>query len=259
LKQSWAAHFASTKSFEYGSPSDHPFEWSILLKNWDTTLPVILGIIVCLRQVRRNALLIIPVAWFVLTLVVFGIHKPWWSYYYVHNAVPLCWCAAIGIEAVVKQWARGDARPPWFAVGTAAAGLCAAGIAVWMGARVCLQISKIRSSPQIYSSLVIKEVERYNQFTKFIYTDEPAYSFHTGIPMPPSLAVLTLKRLWSGEMTNARIVEELRTSQPGVLLLKNQTQELPFSDWMNAEYRLVYQDGRHNLYAHKSIVGKVKW
>src|SRR5260221_10937328 len=58
----------------------------------------------------------------------------------------------------------------------------------------------------------------------------------------------SLKRLWSGDMTNARLVEELRLSQPGVLLLKNQTAELPFSDWMSTEYRLVYQDGKHNLY-----------
>jgi len=60
-------------------------------------------------------------------------------------------------------------------------------------------------------------------------------------------------------MTNARLVEELRMSKPGVLLLKNQTVELPFSDWMQSEYRLVYQDGKHNLYARRDIVGKAKW
>jgi len=213
---------------------------------------------------------------------VFGFHKPWWSYYYIHNAVPLCWCAAIGIAAVVQTIGfrrslllplvldRGEGRGEesirsrsFFARRRipviALAGVCGLLIAGWMGARVYLQISKIRSEPKIFSSLVIKEVERYKPFTKFIYTDEPAYSFHTGIPMPPSLAVVTLKRLWSGDMTNGRLVEELRLSKPGVLLLKNQTAELPFSDWMQSEYRLVYQDARHNLYAHKEIVGKLKW
>jgi hypothetical protein len=199
-------------------------------------------------------LLVIPVAWFGLTFVVFGIHKPWWSYYYIHNAVPLCWCAAIGIQAVISRINVRRSRAP--AMVAAACGLC---MACWMVSRVYLQISAIRSSPKIYSSLVIKEVERYKPFTNFIYTDEPAYSFHTGIPMPPSLAVLTLKRLWSGNMTNARIVEELRASEPGVLLLKNQTAELPYSDWIASEYRLVYQDGKHNLYAHKSIVNKPIW
>src|SRR5262249_20301650 len=39
--QSWASHFAATKSMEYGSPNDYPFDWSILVKHWDTTLPAI--------------------------------------------------------------------------------------------------------------------------------------------------------------------------------------------------------------------------
>jgi len=330
MKQSWAAHFASTRSYEHGSPADHPFEWSVYLKNWDTVVPAIIGIAVCIWRASphpapdrkgllspalssfgggEGVLLVIPLAWFALELVVFGIHKPWWSYYYVHNSVPLCLCAAIGIAAVV-QVALGRAGSFGEAIGkrqrtaavqklaqhlgnpspvrrgrrdvsmnsrtkgllsptlssrwgrrgsVAVVGICGLAMAGWMGSRVYLQIGSIRSSPQIYSSLVIKEVERYKPFTKFIYTDEPAYSFHTGIPMPPSLAVVTLKRFWSGDMTNARLVEELRMSKPGVLLLKNQTAELPFSDWMNAEYRLVYQDAKHNLYAHKSIVGKVKW
>jgi hypothetical protein len=253
LKQSWSAHFAATKSFEYGSPADHPFEWSVYLRNWDTTIPALIGILFCLRNFRTQPLLLVPVAWFALTFVVFGMHKPWWSYYYVHNAVPLCICAAIGIAAVV-QWLRQRRR----ILVAALASLAALVIAGWMGARVYLQITQIRSSPKIYSSLALKEIERYKPLTKFIYTDEPAYSFHSGIPMPPALAVITLKRLWSGDMTNARIVEELKLSKPGLMLLKNQTAELPFSDWMQTEYRLVYQDGRHNLYAHKSIANKVE-
>jgi hypothetical protein len=300
LKQSWSAHFAATKSFEYGSPADHPFEWSVYLKNWDTTIPALIGILFCFRNFRNQPLLLIPVAWFALTLVVFGIHKPWWSYYYIHNAVPLCICAAIGIAAVVN-WLRSKSSPilyhdyrhfpspprprrgqgeessrvrgegrgeglfrpgrsfsrrrvPIIALAT----VCGLAIAGWMAARVYLQITQIRSSPKIFSSLALKEIERYKPLTKFIYTDEPAYSFHSGIPMPPALAVITLKRLWSGDMTNARLVEELKLTKPGLMLLKNQTAELPFSDWMQTEYRLVYQDGRHNLYAHKSIANKVE-
>src|SRR5258706_305647 len=165
LKQSWAAHFASTKSFEYGSPNDHPFEWSILLKNWDATVPAMLGIIVCLLRVRKDALLIIPVAWFALTLVVFGTHKPWWSYYYIHSAVPLCWCAAIGVAAVVEQWARGGARSPGRAVGIAAAGVCGLFMAGWVGGGGFLEISQNWGLPPIFSSLGVEEWERYKRFS----------------------------------------------------------------------------------------------
>jgi hypothetical protein len=254
FSQAWAAHFAPTKSFEYGSPADHPFDWSILLKNWDATVPAIVGIIVCLRQMRSVAVMIVPVAWLVLEFVVFGTHKPWWSYYYIHNAIPLCWCAAIGITAVIHQLRFQRSVP--FAI------LCSLFMLVagtWAVGRVYLQASSIRASPKLYSSLVLKEIKRFEPFTKFIYTDEPVYSFHSGIPLPPHLAIVSLKRLWSGDMTNARLVEELRSTEPGLVLLGNSTRELPFGDWLAREYRLVYQDPKHRLYAHASIVNKPEW
>ena len=123
-----------------------------------------------------------------------------------------------------------------------------------MVSRVYLQVTGIRHSPRTYSSLVLTEIKRFKPFTKFIYTDEPIYSFHAGIPMPPHLAVVPLKRLWSGDMTNARIAAEMSEIKPEVLILKSDTRELPFSDLIAAEYQPVYQDGKHQIYARKSIV-----
>ena len=254
LKQSWVSHFTATKSFEYGSPSDHPFEWSIFLKNWDTTVPAILGILFCWQHIRTTRTAILPLAWFALDLMVFGIHKPWWSYYYVHNAIPLCWCAAIGVEAAWKK-ANPRRTPALFAL-VAVYALCAG---AWMVSRIYLQASGIRHSPQIYSSLVLTEIERFKPFTKFIYTDEPIYSFHSGIPVPPRLGIIPLKRLWSGDMTNEKIAAELWATKPGVILLANNTRAVPFDGLLTAEYRLVYQDDKHRLYAHKAVIAQVKY
>jgi len=146
LKQAWLSHFAGTKSFEYGAPADHPFEWSIFLKNWDTTIPAILGIVLCVQQVRATRMALIPLAWFALDLAVFGIHKPWWSYYYVHNAVPLCSCAAIGLEAAWKK-----AKPRRTPVLLTLVAVYALGAGAWTLSRVYLQVTGIRHSPQIYS------------------------------------------------------------------------------------------------------------
>lgn len=251
LKQSWTAHFASITSFEYGSPSDHPFDWSVLLKNWDTTIPAVFGIVLCFTQVRKFPLAIVPIVWLGLTLVVFGTHKPWWTYYYVHTAVPLCWCAAIGIAAL---WQRVRLRR---SVGLGLLlGLFVLGAMVWMSARVYLQVTSIRQSRQIYGAYVLKEIDRLKPFAKFMYTDEPVYSFHAGIPLLPKLGVISLKRFWSGDLTNARLAEEMWSVKPGILLLKNTTQEQPFSDLINAEYRLVYYDADYRLYGHKAVMAQ---
>jgi hypothetical protein len=313
FRQSWTSHFGPQKSFEYGSPADHPFPWSLLLKNWDTTVPAAIGAFLVLRSLcsrlqrqgkkpgarsqepvggskfevqsstfkvpahlLHSPFSILPLAWLVLSLLVFTIHRPWWSYYYIHLAIPLSWCAAIGIAAAFKFVAaevrrrkskiqnRKSKIPRPFSIldsrfsipALTLLTLYALATTAWASARIYLQISSIRSSPQTYNSLVLTEMARYKPFTEWLYTDEPVYSFHAGIPMPPDLAVIMLKRYWSGEMTTARLASELRDIKPGLILLRNDSRELPFQDLLISDYHLVYQDGDHRLYAHRTISKK---
>jgi hypothetical protein len=322
FQQTWVSHFAPAVSFEYGSRSDHRFPPNLLLKNWDMTVPAALGIFFLLQgtlcgrrgkeagqlsQSRKRppphvggyhfgALALVPVAWLVLMLAVFATHTPWWSYYYIHLAIPLSWCAAVGIVSVCSvvakklrdsrqaDWDRLKTfcsegrvtRVPGFSavlerLGTRVTrpsgvlqqagsavplllfALCAV---VWMSARVYLQIAGIRNAPQTYYSLALKEIERFKPFTEWIYADNLTYSFHSGIPMPPQLAVVSLKRLWSGEITVAGVGDEVRKFKPGVIALRNDTRELPFQDLLDTEYRLVYHDAENRLYAHRSIANK---
>jgi 4-amino-4-deoxy-L-arabinose transferase-like glycosyltransferase len=289
FQQSWTSHFGTTRSFVYGSPAEHPFDWSILIKNWDLTIPAGLGVALWLRacsehiqrrrvrarglqpiagicpsyrpgaltgriskvgltQRQRSTWHVLPVAWLALMLLVFAAHRPWWPYYYIHIALPLCWCAAIGIVAA-WNWAR-QTRSVSRRVVLGVFGVCAI---AWMGARVWLQAEDIRSSPQVYSSLVLHEIERLKPFTRYLYADEPVYSFHARIPMPPNLAVLPLKRFWSGDMTNARLAAELEAVRPEIMLLKNDTRERPFQRLLQSEYRLVYQDAHHRLFARRAV------
>ncbi len=303
FRQSWAAHFAGTKSFEYGSPGDRPFDWSILLKNWDVTLPALLGVVALLRfrsrrsgqdrPNRRAAPLdagrppgtnhespianydspfaLLPVAWLALSLLVFGTHKPWWTYYYIHNAVPLCWCAGIGLDALRRHvplrgrrgaTAKLRRRRVLLPKATRAWGvilaLYVACAVPWLAARLYLQVKNIRSFPKIRSSLVLKEIEPLKPFADWLYTDEPIYSFHTGIPMPPQYAVVALKRFWSGDMTNERIAADLWSLRPSIMLLVNDAHPRPFQDLLNREYRLIYMDGEHRLYARRDVLQKAE-
>ena len=247
LKQAWAAHFAQAQSFEYGAPANHPFDWAILLRNWDVTLPAFVGVVLLLRRVRREPWALIPLAWLALTFAVFSTHVPWWTYYYVHNSIPLAWCAAVGWIGAAEVVVRQSKVLIAFSV---AASLC---FVAWMCGRVYLQVQSIRQSPKLSSSLVLKEIARYKPFTEFLFADEPIYSFHSGIPMPPHLAVISLKRLWSGDMTPAKLRAEMQQTKPGLILLNNDTQELPFQDLIDTEYRMCYQDARHRLFVLKSI------
>ncbi len=251
--QTWASHFGTAKSFEYGSAEEHHFAWNVLIRNWDATIPAVLGIVLVARC-RKLSLTLLPIGWLALSLVVFPLHKPWWSYYYIHLAIPLCWLAAIGWVFVYER-ARASAerkrrRPRWRPVLLSGFAVCAL---VWLGARLYLQVSGIRESPQTYNTLVLGELERYKPFTQWLYCERLVYSFHSGIPLPPDLAVMPVKRFWAGDMDNARLNAKMCEIKPGLVLLRNDGHEVAFQDLINSEYRLVYHDFENRLFAHVSI------
>jgi hypothetical protein len=284
--QSWVSHFGSAKSSEYGSAADYPFDWSVLLKNWDTTIPAMLGLIVMLRSICRSATpqgtlnvsglsqlsfeVTLCSAWLALSFTVFSIHRPWWTYYYIHTAIPLCWCAAIGVKQAFR-WSSENSKPlaqaqaakasvgGWLNYRSAALSVFLLTASVWGLARAGLQIGSMRASPSIAGSLVLGEISRFKPFTSTLYTDQPIYSFHCGIPLPPRLAVLPLKRFWSGDMTTNRLTQELTAAMPGLILLPAHHKEVPFQSLLDSDYRLVYHDNSHRLFAHRSISRKAQY
>jgi hypothetical protein len=270
FQQTWTAHFAHAATSGYGSADLHRFPPILLLKNWDLTLPAVVGVIALLRKIRHNRLAALPVAWLGLMLTVFAAHKPWWSYYYIHIAVPLSWCAACGITAVAAGIVRGwrsrrlltakarigrssTFRYALIMILACAYVLCAV---AWMSARVYLQIAGVREAPRTFHALVLNEMTRYKPFTQWMYSDNLAYSFHSGIPVPPTLAILSYKRFWSGDMTHERVDAEMRQYAPGLIALRNDSREVPFQGLLETEYRLVYYDTENRLYAHRTIANK---
>lgn len=270
FQQSWASHFGGVQSYEYGSPAEHSFEWSIMLKNWDATAPAVLGMIVSVTRLRKSHYAILPLVWLALALIVFTNHKPWWSYYYVHIAIPLCWCAAIGLEtayafilkrlAGLKRGKRKSGRMVGLRIigGAGAATLLTLLLVGWMGARVYLQIVALRGLPQLHAALVLREIEPLKPFSRWLYTDQLVYSFHADLPLPPPLAVVPLKRLWSGDMTNARIAAEIERFKPEIILLRNDNQATSFQELLNLEYRLIYQDTNQRLYATPAVIKRAQ-
>ena len=247
LQQGWTSHFAHAKSFEYGSPSDHRFDPFLLLRNWDVVVPAFVCAGFLLARIRSQSLLLFPLAWLFLSLAIVSTHRPWWACYYLHNAIPLGWCAAIAVDAALTWAGRGKVRLVVIVIYLLAAG-------TWMGMRSYLQVESMRQSPRLFNSLLLSQIKLYQPYTQYLFTVEEIYSFHAGIPLPPHLAEISLKRLWSGDMTNEKIATELAEVKPGLILVANQSLELPYQELLQTEYRMVYQDNDHQLYALKSVI-----
>ena len=142
----------------------------------------------------------------------------------------------------------------WSAL-VALVGVCAA---VWMGMRVYLEITGMRNTPQLHTALVLQEIGRLKPFSHWMYADPLIYSFHADIPVPPPIAVVPVKRLWAGEMTNARIAAEMARYKPEVILLPNDTREVPFQELLEADYRMIYQDDKVRLYTDRATIRRAE-
>jgi len=247
LEQNWSSHFAPATSFEYGRPSDHAFDPMLLVRNWDVVVPAFACAGALFARCLSRSLLLFAAGWLVLTLAVVSTHRPWWACYYLHNAVPLCFCAAVAFDAALR-WSATQASRIFL---VAAYLLCAAS---WMAMRSYFEIVSMRQSPRVFNSLLLKEIQKYKPFTEYLFTSEEVYTFHAQIPPPPHLAELSLKRLWSGDMTNAKIAAELEEVKPELILIGNQTIELPYQDLLEREYRMVYQDGEHELFVLNTVI-----
>jgi hypothetical protein len=170
------------------------------------------------------------------------------AYYYIHTALPLCWCAGEGIgAALLWAWERRRIAP------LTVLGIYGLVALAWMSARVWIEVQDMRASPQIYTELVLGQMKRFKPVTHRMYAQQEVYSFYADIPMVSDLAVMPLKRFWAGEMTNERLAAEVAQSAPEIIVLANDGRPVPFEGFLEHDYRLVYYDSVHRLYAHKSI------
>ena len=55
-------------------------------------------------------------------------------------------------------------------------------------------------------------------------------------------------------MTNAPIAAEMARYMPEVVLLPNDTREVPFQEMLEADYRMIYQDEKLRLYAERAAI-----
>ena len=80
-------------------------------------------------------------------------------------------------------------------------------------------------------------MKRYKPLARWLYAEEPMWAFRSGIPLPPDLAVVVAKRFWSEEFTDARLVKDLQSYKPELILLKKDANPRPFQKSLDAEVR----------------------
>jgi hypothetical protein len=194
-----------------------------------------------------------PLALFSTALAVHLCHRPFWSYYYLHFAVPVAWLAgyAVGeLRKMARESIWSAPRPSLHGLGLAlAAPLLSVMVVAYAGVVLHSEIEKIRGVRRADTDSLVAAMKAAGPRTQWVYTRATMYAFHAKLRVIPELAVMPYKRFWSGEITQPEILALVKRYRPEQLLLDDRDMgDAEMARFVTGQYKIVAQDAGLTLW-----------
>ena len=167
------------------------------------------------------------VGWVVLAYALLLVNRPTWPHQQLLVTVPTAILAAIGGGTAIRDLLARLRSRPSSSSGLAVALISVAAALIFVAARgpatlneFDLDFPNLKSSPStnLQERQIVARMSDHAQETNWVFTDRPMFAFLAKLPVPPFLAVLSSKRLVSGELTQAEILEVLEAYKPEMVL-----------------------------------------
>jgi hypothetical protein len=120
----------------------------------------------------------------------------------------------------------------------------------------------LNSTPSLQSSgldiglrkeLLLEEMVKNAQETQWVVTDLPMFAFRARLPVPPNLAVFSMKRFLTGNLTEQDIIETIQEYQPEQILLGRQKYPLVESFLAKNYYLSLSKGDEIKLYLRNDL------
>jgi len=113
-----------------------------------------------------------------------------------------------------------------------------------------LETAELRVVP--YKLKFLDQMNQYAPLTKWVVTDMPMYPFRARLPVPPDLATFTSKRWETGNLSEAEMIEAVRSYDPEMVLIgRFAFPEL--EQYLQPGYRLVRDRANIRLYIRDDL------
>lgn len=256
----WRSHRLAEAKIDADTPDRHGFDKGLLLRDYDAFIPAIFGVLILL--VRRRWDLLFPAVLFTTVYFIHLVHRPYWYYYYLHFSIPMAWLAAIGVQELfsilwrfeLTDLRRPPFKPVWVSLlWSAALSLIVAGLPE----RFRRGIAKISYADSARENAIVRQLEEYRDRTKWVYTDRVIYAFHAGLPVPPELAIIPAKRIWSGQITPEGIVAKLEEYRPEqIVLIGSKVRSPALAEFIENQYLGIGLSGEHRHFVANRVLNK---
>ena len=255
--QALASHFSPIGSAALAEMRQYTFTVGKLLRYRQALFA--LAAALCLAVPRRRLKrLAFPLALFATAAAVHLLYHPFWSYYYLHFAVPVAWLtgyAAGELWKMAGEALRSRPRPSLrgFGMASAASLLCAA-VLTYAGIQLGPEIRRIRQVPRVDADRLVAEMKAAAPGTQWVYTRATMYAFHARLRVIPELAVMPMKRFWSGQITQPEILALVKRFAPEQLLLDDRDMaDASMHEFVEDNYRLQSREAGLSLWLKAGI------
>ncbi len=244
----WISHFDSKTISQFGYTETLPY----LRILWEQHIEMVWGLAGALlvamlkREVRVIAF---PFSWLLGAMLIHSFHRPWWSYYYLHLAVPFAWLSGYAISGLFQIALNKNAsqRPLMILLRIGLISFPLASLTVFGGDRLLSNIYELRHLPHVSNFEIIAKMREYAWRTNFLYTRNTIYAFHAGILIIPELAVLPSKRFYAREVTEDHIWASISRFHPEQLFLGLVDYERHRGEILSMGYKIVFQSSNEVL------------
>ena len=225
LEQLLASHLSSQnlQAFQANIPS-FSIE-SYLSESWPVLVLALVGVVSAVWQ--RRWLAFYPLTWLIAAYLLLKWASPVWYHHQLLITVPAVMLAAGAAGELVRlplDYIR-QRRFSWTGAGIWLAALILTGMT--LAQRLPVVVPEFTRAPYFSPQAqmgppkelrIVREIDRYASDTRWMVTDLPMYAFRAGLPVPPELAVFSTKRVMSGDLNEAYILEIIDRYNPRVIL-----------------------------------------
>jgi hypothetical protein len=229
---------------------------------WPVLFLALVGTLISLRS--RLWLALYPLAWAVIAYVLLYNHRPVWIHHQLLVTVPAAMLGGIALSDGVS-WAAQVIRPH---VDRSASSLIRVAallgtIALLFSFRFHEPVSLLSPLPSLSVSgfelgpLVERffvRMSKYAPQTHWVVTDLPMYAFRARLPVPPNLAVFSVKRFETGNLSEVEIVDTIREYHPEQILLGRYEYPL-VENFLKGRYYLIHSKDIMKLYIRNDLAG----
>jgi hypothetical protein len=223
----------------------------------ESLLIIFLGIWVALIP-GGFRLVAFPLTWFISALVIHSVNRPFWYYYYLHFAITIGLIASVSISKFIdgSQNSHMSRCVPLTNIIKRSLAIITFSLTISIGIfRLSTSTASLQEIPVIENVDLIKVMRQYAPYTNWIYTRSTIFAFHAGMVPPPEIAILPIKRFWSGQIDDDGIIKVVERYQPEALLLKIDYDEtIVYESSLMDKYRMIYTDKTYQFWMANRVL-----